>query len=211
MSFILDALKKSDKKRQENNAPSLDTVHEPTSVTRPRRPFWIYLLVLILLLNVGLLLWFFAPGPRGIVVGLEQVAQKQTVVATPVPVSTPVVRSLAVSQSQTQRLSKTPTIRNSSPGVAAPVEPQPSASERIYAIAELPIALQRRLPEMHMSLHAYSKGSGTASLVRINEQIMREGARLADKYLLEEITADGATFRYDGYRFLLPRKRTGED
>ena len=64
MSFILDALKKSDHKRQETSAPRLDTVHDPTPAQKRRRPLLIGLVLLVVLVNGGVLLWFLLTTPE---------------------------------------------------------------------------------------------------------------------------------------------------
>lgn len=67
MSFILDALKKSEKKRETAEVPNLHTVHgEGPLPPRKRWPLWPYLLIAVLLLNAGVLLWyvFFREEPQ---------------------------------------------------------------------------------------------------------------------------------------------------
>lgn len=71
--------------------------------------------------------------------------------------------------------------------------------------SDLPLAYRSQLPEMHMSVHAYSETS-TAALIRVNNKMLRPGGYLADGVRLEEITRDGAIFSYAGQRFLLPRR-----
>ena len=60
MSFILDALKKLDHKRQRGSVPDLMTVHEPMPQELKRRSLWLYLFLVVLLLNVSvMLLWLY--------------------------------------------------------------------------------------------------------------------------------------------------------
>jgi general secretion pathway protein B len=60
MSFILDALKKLDHKRQRGSIPDLMTVHEPMPRELQRRSLWLYLFSGALLLNASLmLLWLY--------------------------------------------------------------------------------------------------------------------------------------------------------
>lgn len=60
MSFILDALKKSDHKRQRGSVPDLLTVHDPLPEGPKKRSLWFYLLVAVLLINaVALSVWLY--------------------------------------------------------------------------------------------------------------------------------------------------------
>jgi general secretion pathway protein B len=60
MSYILEALKKLEQKRQEEETPSLLTPQRNAAPVRKKRPFWPYIVSGIVLLNimlVGLLFW----------------------------------------------------------------------------------------------------------------------------------------------------------
>lgn len=61
MSYILEALKKSDQERNRGTTPGLQTVHTETRQETGRHRWWIYLLTCALLLNAGLLLWWLQP------------------------------------------------------------------------------------------------------------------------------------------------------
>jgi len=53
MSYILDALKKSEKERQKKNLPDLLTVQEPVLNEKRKRPLWPYMLIAVLIVNMG--------------------------------------------------------------------------------------------------------------------------------------------------------------
>jgi general secretion pathway protein B len=55
MSFILDALKKLEKKRQKAVVPDLTTVHASQAHQPVKKSIWAYLIVFALLLNAGIL------------------------------------------------------------------------------------------------------------------------------------------------------------
>jgi hypothetical protein len=61
MSYILDALKKSDQERQRNSTPGIHTVHATLEREPGRRKLWPYVLILALAFNAGLLLWWLHP------------------------------------------------------------------------------------------------------------------------------------------------------
>ena len=61
MSFILDALKKLEQKRNLESVPDLLTVHS-SPVQRPqKRLFWLFMIVIALLMNAGILLAWLKP------------------------------------------------------------------------------------------------------------------------------------------------------
>lgn len=220
MSFILEALKKSDKKRQDGEIPKLETVHKSTLSGVAKRPKWLWLLLFVLFINAAVLLWLLGPWapPESL---------PPIMLATPAaPLETPAV---PVTRQQVERLVLVPAPEPAQPETAvAPLKPAEQAAsasavempaptsgeplpEKLYLPAELPAAVRQNLPVLHMSLHAFNPESAAASLVRINDQIMRVGSRLANRYLLEEITADGAILRYEGYRILVARKQVQGD
>ena len=202
MSFILEALKKSDKKRQSEAVPKIQTEHEKPVASR-RRSLRVTILMLFLLLNAAGLIWFLAPWRES-----ENQAEL-------IPAVEPVVEARAKSTPagntrQTRKevtAAKVATESAQSTTTRPSTDNSPSASTgRIYQIEELPSSIRGRIPELHISLHAFSKEQAQGSMVRVNGQILREGSRLDGGFLLTKVTAEGAIFRYQGYRFLLPRK-----
>lgn len=76
MSYILDALKKSEKERQNGTVPNLMTVQD-IMAQKPRKSLlWPYLLLVALLLNAGILAWWLSPWQSK---KTEIVAQSTTV------------------------------------------------------------------------------------------------------------------------------------
>jgi len=64
MSYILDALKKSEKERQRGQLPSMLTAQDIIA-ERPRRKFhWAYLIAAGLVLNAGFLVWWIGFPPK---------------------------------------------------------------------------------------------------------------------------------------------------
>ncbi len=61
MSYILDALRKSDQERQRGTVPNLHSIQVPVGREPGRRIRWLHVLVLALLLNAGLLMWWLRP------------------------------------------------------------------------------------------------------------------------------------------------------
>ena len=58
MSYILDALKKSEKDRRQGTLPDMLSVHDIVAERPKKRLVWVYLLVTALFMNAGVLVWW---------------------------------------------------------------------------------------------------------------------------------------------------------
>ena len=87
MSFILDALKKSENERQRHSGPALFEVKVATP--RPGLPLWAIALAALLVVNIGVVIWLVLrkPAPEAQPVAAAMAAVVPTP-ATPTP-STP--------------------------------------------------------------------------------------------------------------------------
>lgn len=61
MSYILDALKKSERERKRGNIPDLSNTPEPPIQKPKKRSMLPYLIGIVLLINAGLLVWWLVP------------------------------------------------------------------------------------------------------------------------------------------------------
>jgi len=215
MSFILDALKKSEERRRQH-----EEAHQPRhklldlSWSGSRRgPVWLLLIVLLGALAGG---WWL----RG--ASLQPAPESQT--ATPALPSRPVA---VAAGSETP-----PALEPYRPAPFAPVpagslgEPAgpvsgktPATAERAVPVAVrapasasagkspvasgIPAALRGRMSSLTMSLHFYTE-EPARRMVRIDNRIVREGQVVADQLVLEEITPSGAIFSFAGERFAVP-------
>jgi len=76
MSYILDALKKSDQERKQGDVPNLQTIHIPIN-TEPKAPLGLYGFIIILLLVLAFVIGLVIANkaPQGIVQVPESVSQ----------------------------------------------------------------------------------------------------------------------------------------
>lgn len=77
MSYILDALKKADKERKRGTVPNLTTDQDPTPQKPKKRSLWLYILIVVLLINAGI--FFFWLNPR---------EQEETAIVAKTPIAT---------------------------------------------------------------------------------------------------------------------------
>jgi general secretion pathway protein B len=61
MSYILDALKKADKERKRGTVPNLSTDQDPTPQKPKKRSSWLYILIVVLVINAGIFLFWLNP------------------------------------------------------------------------------------------------------------------------------------------------------
>jgi len=116
MSYILDAIKKSDQQRDLGTTPDVNTTHEPPPIEPNQRPAWLYALAIVLLLNAGALGWWLWADKTG-----------KPAIAT-VPAEKPAVATQASPTSQPQAPQQA---QKTTP--PAPATPQPTSS----AVAEI--------------------------------------------------------------------------
>jgi general secretion pathway protein B len=77
MSYILDALKKLEKKRHHGSVPDLLTLQDLMAQEPKKRPLWPYLFLIVLLLNAVILVWWLSPWQSK---NAEMVAQPTAVI-----------------------------------------------------------------------------------------------------------------------------------
>src|SRR5512140_974589 len=78
MSYILDALKKSDKERRRGSVPDVLTVQEAAVLEPQKRLRWSYIVIAALLLNAGFFIWWSIYNQSKKPIRVEQtVAQRQ--------------------------------------------------------------------------------------------------------------------------------------
>lgn len=94
MSYILEALKKIERRRQLEVSPtSLSGLGTPETAA-PQRPLWPYLLAVALILNIGVLLWWIVfrgpyQPPRSAAILPQRTSVKTVPTAVPPPVTSP--------------------------------------------------------------------------------------------------------------------------
>jgi general secretion pathway protein B len=207
MSFILEALKKSENKRRKKSVSrSSRSIHEPVPRSRAKSRLWILGISLVLLVNVVFLFWFFSPWTQPAAT-MTEVAESIQPKAR-INGSDVMQMSSSAPKSTSESVSVIPHQQPVEKKEKLPVQalPAPRSEKKIYSFGQLPVSIQKQIPTLRMSLHAYNRGDATASMVQLNDRIMHEKEMVTANISLEQITAEGVVLRYDGYRFLLPRR-----
>lgn len=228
MSFILDALRKSDAERQRAATPGLADVRYATR--RTRRNIWLPILVVVLAANVAFMgvQWFSRGNDRPAAtaeIAAGTPAESGQSAATPAPAAAPVtqdaIRPLAreteygdpVLEPEVEREFAAPPEPASEPEPKpAPVAPvAPAAPSRILANKDMPTAEQLigsgvlSMPMLNLDLHVYSDKAASRFVV-INSRKYKEGGQLTEGPTVESITSDDVILAYQGQRFTLARR-----
>ena len=187
MSYILEALKKSDQQRQRGATPTLQAAQ--LAVPEPRRPLFVYYsLLAAVLLGAGIMIGWLSSGQP------EQ-APPET---EPVIVETPILIPQQAAPSPLPVPAESPAVETS------PDQPANIAGEaqeqKVPLLHELPLPIQQEIPAMTVQLHGYAS-KPSERLVSINSIRLREGEYLMMGLRLEQITPEGMIFSYKGYRF----------
>jgi general secretion pathway protein B len=231
MSYILEALKKSDQQRQRGATPTLPTA--PVAIAAPKQPmFFYYGLLAAVLLIAGILIGWLRPWQadqptpatatftdKSPISAPPQTAPphqpeppgiaRMTAQELPPPNSTsamPPAPMVVATKPDTPAPAKTET-RGTPPKTvaAAPAsvleKPADTAQEQ-KAIPLAELPLQIQQEIPAMTIPLHAYSSKPKDrLVSINDRMLREGDSLTPGLRLEQITPDGLIFSYKGYRF----------
>jgi general secretion pathway protein B len=213
MSFILDALRKSDNERREQATPALAAA--PQAVAIQKRSIWLPILAVVLMVNALVFGTIFLtrdePTPVA-ATALPSVEpevrslRKEILVdsATGKPTNTPAEKMT----SSEPAITPVPAASGSTDGKVAAPEPALASSKTIQeglpSLGQLQAAGLVSTPNLRVDMHVYS-GDATKRFVFINMTKYREGDRLPEGPTIEEITPEGIIMDQQGNRFQLDR------
>jgi general secretion pathway protein B len=228
MSFILDALKKSESERQRQAGPALLEMR----IVRPTRrlPIWAVIVGIGLILCVGVLAWVaLRPTP---VAAPATAAITQTPAAGAVPAgnalgtpqaapgaatAAPAMVAPAASAPAAPAANPTPPQTDSQSSAAAddnnPADTEPAVVPQSASASESANAANLRtyaelgnsLPELRLDLHVYA-ANPAERYAFINMHKVREGDVTAEGVQVKEITREGVVLSFRGTEFLLGRQ-----
>jgi general secretion pathway protein B len=220
MSFILDALKKSEIERQRQSMPGL--MDAPTSLRRGRLPLWAIILGLLLAVNIVVLIIVLmkngapsvastsghdsslANAKSGAVEEHFSPLGQAPVYAPEIPV--PLAETSASSESAGHAIAQRAaphTLHRPDPVLID--EEAADNDEVLPSINEINLTGAQALPEMHLDVHVYAT-KPSDRFVFINMRKYHEGNTLQEGPVLERIRRDGVVLNYQGVRFVLPRQ-----
>lgn len=232
MSFILEALRKSEHERQRQAGPAVAEM--PIARAPSRVPVALIAIGALLAFNLAVLLYFLLRDDAPEVVREEPVAAsqaaapdagarpapvQQSVQAPPAPVaamSPP--REVRPLTEETAPEPQAPPMRDApeapdptllpaapTPGVTYSEPPKAAVSNAPPRLDTLPAQATAGLPALNLDLHIYASDPSQRAAF-INGRRYREGDALPEGVEVRAITPEGAVLQYRGQRFLLPRQ-----
>jgi len=214
MSYILDALKKSDQERKQGDVPNLQTVHVAVA-PELKKPWVMYAVILFLLMALALLIAVMVLEKEGADLSLDDkqvpflhIDKKNEVTgnnAKSEKMDAAIVEpetTVATTQKSEKKLEllqqKKPPVEAKSNKAAA--KQQLSDINEIPYLQELDDYQQQLVPDMSFAGHVYSSNAASRSVI-INGRAMSEGEMLTQGMSIEQITPRGVIFRFNDVMF----------
>ncbi|HYP80888.1 MAG TPA: general secretion pathway protein GspB [Steroidobacteraceae bacterium] len=205
MSFILDALKKSESERHRNSGPVLMDVR----IAPPRRrlPAWAWIIIAVLVANFMVLAWllWLSPAKRSAKVQPPAVAAAAAPAtqASAAPVPAPSAATALPAPSLPPPLPAQPAAGATT---AAPAAPQVAAMPAIDT-GSLPryqdlVSAGIGLPAIQLNLHVHD-AQPASRYVLLNGVKLREGESTPDGLKVLQIVPTGVALEMRGQRFFM--------
>jgi len=211
MSYILDALKKSDQERKRGDVPNLQTVHIPMNA-ETQTPVLLYGFILFLIIALAFVIGLFVSNQQSDAIQIKNnhLQEKQVVseaivlpsiqkvekspelvvkdkVAKPINMAPLQQLSEEVIQKDTRIRLKPAQVDKNKSGINT------LDLDNIPYLHELPDYRQQSVPEMSFAGHVYSAVPSSRSVI-INDVAMSEGEVIVQGLNVVEITPGGVVF-----------------
>jgi len=203
MSFILDALKKSENERQQHSSAEFSSV--PSSADNPNPTRWLWMLGVLLLINFAVLIGILMKPAS-----TTSAARPEAAAAVAEQPSGNFEEQVAVAIDSRAAKAPPPPPLQEQVAQAVPAKPLvPRTSSTSVAVVptmdELRLEGSLQIAEMHLDIHVYSE-TPADRFVFINMNKHREGSTTAEGPVVREIRTDGVVLEHQGRVFLLPRE-----
>ncbi len=236
MSYILDALRKSQQARQPGTAPRTGAVHN-VSLALPVSGWWLALGVVLLLGILAAVLLFWrstvanlpdlpaAPASSEPVAAAPASAPAPVALEKPVPVPESPARKTApvtdlaeqarlpapappkkIAATRTEKKSAVKVNRRPETIKTAAAPAVPLVMDDTPLLQQMPQDFQSALPALAVTIHVYSHDESQRILF-INNREYRKGSQIDGGIRVEDIVPDGAVLSFRGERFKLSRPR----
>lgn len=209
MSFILDALRKSETERQQQTGPGLADSNFRKAETK--KSIWIPLLVAGLAANAIILAFVVNSGTEE-TAGSTSAAPDAGMNPAFRPLAREIPRQATTDTSEPTPVKQTaistpdPAVAQFDAGSQDSVETAPAGAiqDGLPSFQQLVLSGQLSVQPLHLDIHVYANNR-PERFVFINMKKYREGDNLAEGPEVEEITTTGVILAHRGNRFTLDR------
>lgn len=220
MSYILDALKKSEQERGHGSVPGVQTIHSSSiNYHDEKKSIWPLLLFALVFINVAGLAYFILTKqqPETVATIGQQIGNDITTEPTQnfsaentraadtrqaEPMQTIAQADEKQNTSSLQTNIKSDEMTADKIIMETPIQKTVHIKQPVETIDlyDIPLRVRQHIPAMKFSAHIYSTNASIRSIM-INGRFMEEGDAVTNDLILNEITSDGAIFDFQGYRF----------
>ena len=220
MSFILDALKKSETDRQQQGAAEFSAI--PVGADSPKTPKWLWILAALLTANILFLAVIFLrpdPPPNSAAAAANNARVDKVAEVAPEPATISLndtdrrtteepPASLSFEQ-QVAAIRENPpapeaTTEQPVPATTSAIKNPTTARNYMMTFDEARVQGLFQMVDLHVDIHVFGDTSADR-FVFINMTKHRENSALSEGPTVREITPDGVILEYQGTTFLLPR------
>lgn len=214
MSFILDALKKSEAERLRKDTPGFSDL--PGSAPDKPTSHWIWIVAVLVVINLTVLAVILMQPDRTNDREEEPLAVNPATEATPASpvaasssaiVDEPLRAEIPVPKAAdpvTRAVTDT-AMQSADPAPPVPGYGAPQIAESHATFNDLRAQGLLQLPDMHLDIHVYSS-EPEDRFVFVNMSKYKERATLDEGPVVREITPEGVILEHLGTKFLLPRE-----
>lgn len=209
MSYILDAIKKSDAERGHGSIPGLQTVHSSSlDYKTDSKPIWPAIIAGLLVLNLAGLSYYFTRDNANSI-GQPTVSNQSTrQTATPLTLERPNQTTVKYVPEPAQAIPRMEPLTPAGTKIEPPLDnsitqtqaPLKQDTTEVIHVSELPEHIKQRIPTLNFTGHVYSSSPLLRSII-INGSFKEEGEAINHEFTLTEITPSGAIFEYQGTLF----------
>jgi general secretion pathway protein B len=228
MSFILEALRKSEAARRRSEAPDLfSAMHDAPAPARERRQAPVWIVGIVGVVSLAVATWLVlqrdpaptasaAPTPQAAVVDapvdapvaapVVAATQPAQPIASPTPPAQPVAApsppppstTIATTPATPPAAAPLPESFPEPPPAPRPPAPRPASDGRPMALSELDAGSRKQLPALRMSMHMWNEDAGRRFVI-LDGQRVGEGDLIGEAQV-ESITRDGVVLNWQGAR-----------
>ncbi len=181
MSYILDALKKSQQQKEQQvhtQSPLFASTQTPSATENNT---WVWLIASAILLICSLFIWLI----------YQQIQQTNTPIKNPIIKSVPTIKQATTSPQKQTIAKSTPNKQTAAKTTKNAIKKTKTATKNpAQTTPKAPIETLRRIPKLNINSHIYSTLASKRK-VTINSQEYQEGDWITDEVQLHEITQHG--------------------